>query len=111
MQEPGKPNSSQEAILAAKYGGLKPKNVLLAKVRSPQQAPAQHAPSADACPNLHPSSLSQEHKYFDSADWALAKEANKEQAPATAVHSQQQLPLPQPRPAAVHRLSKLESTS
>eukprot|EP00877_Chromochloris_zofingiensis_P014254 jgi/Chrzof1/9082/Cz03g35130.t1 len=48
----------QESLLKAKYGGLKPKQRLIQK----------------------------EHKFFDSADWALAKEGKKqplEQDPAS----------------------------
>ena len=52
----------QEAKLMARFGGLKPKPKLLPK----------------------------DHKYFDSADWALAKEGKKADAART---SQEQLPV------------------
>ena len=90
-----------QAALASKYGGLKPKNGLLAKVR------------CMVCPPVHPRlraegtcAFPQDHKYFDSADWALAKEGKQDAAETTGL-----LPLPRPRPAAVHRLSKLEARS
>lgn len=70
-------HTQQTDSLSARYGGLKPKQALLAK----------------------------DHKYFDSADWALAKEAHllDQSADVTKLP-----PPPCPRPPTIHRLSKLE---
>lgn len=71
----------QEAMLMAKYGGLKPKKKLLPK----------------------------DHKFFDSADWAMNKEAQKkgEKPP----NSEQQETLPprlEPMPVPSRRVSHLD---
>ncbi|KAI8467938.1 MAG: hypothetical protein J3K34DRAFT_428797 [Monoraphidium minutum] len=66
----------QEALLAKKYGGM------LNKRKQPL--------------------MPKEHKYFDSADWALAKEGKAEQPPSLP-------PRTSPATAAAHhRASKLE---
>ena len=51
----------------------------------------------------------QEHKYFDSADWALAKEGKGEQP---SVSAEESLP-PRTSPATItaHRASKLEGAA
>jgi hypothetical protein len=70
--------------------------------------PAPH-PAAPSCTKpCNPAPLSQEHKYFDSADWALAKEGKGEQP---SVSAEESLP-PRTSPAAplaAHRASKLEA--
>lgn len=66
----------QEAMLMAKFGGLKPKAKLIPK----------------------------DHKYFDSADWALAKEGHEPEVQA----SQETLPVKlEPTTAAVRRTTAL----
>lgn len=77
----------QEAMLMAKYGGMKPKK--------------------------KPGIATKEHKFFDSADWAL----NKEQAgqPGNNPGGQQEPPQPQlppklePTPIPARRISHLDA--
>lgn len=70
QQQAGQVEKEQEELLKKKYGGLKPKNQLLPK----------------------------EHKFFDSADWALAKEGKKpenaHENPAELVPKLEPTPLP-----------------
>jgi hypothetical protein len=72
----------QEAMLKAKYGGLKPKKKLIPK----------------------------DHKYFDSADWAMAKEGvnPKDGSP---IPPQQEILLPpklEPSNSLARRISHLD---
>lgn len=70
----------QEAMLMAKYGGLKPKKKLLPK----------------------------DHKFFDSADWAMNKEAQKKGE--KPVEQQETLPPKlEPMPVPSRRVSHLDA--
>ncbi|KXZ54562.1 hypothetical protein GPECTOR_4g627 [Gonium pectorale] len=71
----------QEAMLMAKYGGLKPKKKLLPK----------------------------DHKFFDSADWAMNKEAQKKGDKPPAPDQQETLPPKlEPMPVPSRRVSHLD---
>ncbi|PNW83115.1 hypothetical protein CHLRE_06g307200v5 [Chlamydomonas reinhardtii] len=72
----------QEAMLMAKYGGLKPKKKLLPK----------------------------DHKFFDSADWAMNKEAQKKGEKPPAPEDQQETlpPRLEPMPVPSRRVSHLD---
>ncbi|KAL6753756.1 hypothetical protein V8C86DRAFT_2720451 [Haematococcus lacustris] len=77
----------QEALMMAKYGGMKPKKKGLMQAK--------------------------EHKFFDSADWALNKEAAAKQAPPGAaapqpVPEEQLKPKLEPTPIPARRVSHLD---
>ncbi|KAJ9511300.1 hypothetical protein QJQ45_017098 [Haematococcus lacustris] len=101
----------QEALMMAKYGGMKPKKkgLMQAKVRPPDRPPY----SCDGS-DLRLSVLAkQEHKFFDSADWALNKEAAAKQAPPGAaapqpVPEEQLKPKLEPTPIPARRVSHLD---
>ncbi|KAJ9511148.1 hypothetical protein QJQ45_013233 [Haematococcus lacustris] len=101
----------QEALMMAKYGGMKPKKkgLMQAKVRPPDRLPY----SCDGS-DLRLSVLAkQEHKFFDSADWALNKEAAAKQAPPGAaapqpVPEEQLKPKLEPTPIPARRVSHLD---
>lgn len=71
-----------------------------------------NAPSSQPDPSLLclPHNPSQEHKFFDSADWAMAKEGQKKEGPPGPPPEQvEQLPPKlEPTPVPTRRVSHLD---
>lgn len=74
----------QEAMLNAKYGGMKPKK-------------------KGGLLGAH-----KEHKFFDSADWAMNKEAAAKQGEAPAPPAEELKPKLEPTPLPARRISHLD---